>query len=52
LRDAYLGHPSCDDTAEFVDLYDSESFDPSYDPSLEELEPCCVGCSTRVSDRR
>ena len=40
LRDAYLGHPYYDDTAEFVDLYDSESFDASYESlSLEELEP-------------
>jgi predicted HD phosphohydrolase len=40
MRDAYLGHPYYEDTAEFVDLYDSESFDPSYDSlPLEELEP-------------
>jgi predicted HD phosphohydrolase len=40
IRDAYLGHPYYEDTAEFVDLYDSESFDPSYDSlRLEELEP-------------
>jgi hypothetical protein len=40
MRDAYLRHPYYDDTAEFADLYDSESFDPSYDSlPLEELEP-------------
>ena len=40
MRDAYLGHPYYDDAAEFSDLYDSESFDPSYDSlPLEEFEP-------------
>ena len=37
---AYLGHPYYEDAAEFVDLYDSESFDPSYESlPLEEFEP-------------
>lgn len=40
MRDAYLGHPYYEDTAEFADLYDSESFDPSYvSLSLEDFEP-------------
>ena len=40
MRDAYLGHPYYEDAAEFADLYDSESFDPSYESlPLEELEP-------------
>jgi predicted HD phosphohydrolase len=40
MRDAHLGHPYYEDTAEFADLYDSASFDPSYDSlPLEELEP-------------
>ena len=40
MRDAYLGHPYYDDAAEFADLYDSESFDPSYESlPLEEFEP-------------
>ena len=40
MRDAYLGHPYYDDAAEFSDLYDSESFDPSYESlPLEEFEP-------------
>jgi predicted HD phosphohydrolase len=40
MRDVYLGHPYYDDTAEFADLYDSESFDPSYEPlPLERFDP-------------
>ena len=40
MRDTYLGHPYYEAAAEFVDLYDSESFDPSYESlPLEELEP-------------
>jgi hypothetical protein len=40
MRDAYLGHPYYEDTAEFSDLYDSESFDASYESlPLEEFEP-------------
>jgi predicted HD phosphohydrolase len=40
MRDAYLGHPYYDDTAEFVDLYDSASFDASYGSlPIEEFEP-------------
>jgi predicted HD phosphohydrolase len=40
MRDAYLGHPYFDDTAEFADLYDSASFDSSYESlPLEEFEP-------------
>jgi predicted HD phosphohydrolase len=40
MRDAYLGHPYYEDAAEFSDLYDSESFDPSYPAlPLEEFEP-------------
>ena len=40
MRDAYLGHPYYEDAAEFSDLYDSESFDPSYESlPLEEFEP-------------
>lgn len=40
MRDVYLGHPYYEDAAEFSDLYDSESFDPSYESlPLEEFEP-------------
>jgi predicted HD phosphohydrolase len=40
LRDAYLGHPYYEDTAEFADLYDSASFDATYDSfPVEEFEP-------------
>ena len=40
VRDAYLGHPYYNDAAEFSDLYDFESFDPSYESlPLEEFEP-------------
>jgi predicted HD phosphohydrolase len=40
MRDAYLGHPYYEDTAEFVDLYDSASFDASYEAlPLQEFEP-------------
>jgi predicted HD phosphohydrolase len=40
MRDTYLGHPYYEDTAEFADLYDSESFDASYESlPLEEFEP-------------
>jgi len=40
MRDAFLGHPHYDATAEFADLYDSESFDASYGSlPLEEFEP-------------
>jgi predicted HD phosphohydrolase len=40
MRDAYLDHPYYEDAAEFSDLYDSESFDASYDSlPLEEFEP-------------
>jgi hypothetical protein len=40
MRDAYVGHPYNEDAAEFSDLGDSESFDPSYESlPLEELEP-------------
>jgi hypothetical protein len=40
MRDRYLGHPYCEDAAEFADFYDSESFDPSYESlPLEEFEP-------------
>lgn len=40
MREVYRGHAYYEDAAEFVDLYDSESFDPSYDSlPLEELEP-------------
>jgi predicted HD phosphohydrolase len=39
MRDAYLGHPYYEDAAEFADLYDSESFDPSYESlPIEEFE--------------
>jgi predicted HD phosphohydrolase len=40
MRDAHLGHPYYEDTAAFADLYDSASFDASYDSlPLEEFEP-------------
>ena len=40
MRDAYLDHPYYDEAAEFADLYDSESFDPSYESlPLDEFEP-------------
>ena len=40
MRDAHLGHPCYEDAASSSDLYDSESFDPSYESlPLEEFEP-------------
>jgi predicted HD phosphohydrolase len=40
MRDRYLGHPHYEDTAEFVDLYDSASFDASFESlPLEEFDP-------------
>ena len=39
MRVAYLGHPYFDCAVEFVDFYDSESFDPSYESlPLEEFD--------------
>jgi predicted HD phosphohydrolase len=39
-RDAFIGHPYYDLTAEFCALYDQVSFDPQYDThTLEHFEP-------------
>jgi predicted HD phosphohydrolase len=39
-RDRYLGHPFFDETAQFCELYDQNSFDPDYPTlPLTEFEP-------------